>query len=182
MATVTDLYDYVPNDLNYDEANNPDYGWTSITTDQIESGNLSGEALEALTRYNKILHTEYFADMTPDVNDRIKTAKLNLSRLLSNNEMDFTFDNDIEVNETTGRVPDGSIPGNYVPSEGPNDPDGGGSRNPGEPAEPDESTVEIIITGPTGANQNYIVYGIIGFVVIVIFSLGIVLIKRTLKK
>ena len=182
MATVTDLYDYVPNDLNYDEANNPDYGWTSITTDQIESGNLSGEALEALTRYNKILHTEYFADMTPDVNDRIKTAKLNLSRLLSNNEMDFTFDNDIEVNETTGRVPDGSIPGNYVPSEGPNDPDGGGSRNPGEPAEPDESTVEIIITGPTGANQNYIVYGIIGFVVIVIFSIGIVLIKRTLKK
>lgn len=168
MATVTDLFDYVSNDLNYDENNNLDNGWVSITADQIESGQLSPEALEALTRYNKVLHTDYFSDMSPDENNRIKTNKLYLTRLLSNNEMDFTFDNDVEVNETTGRVPDESIPGNYDPSE--------------TPKEPDESEVEIIITGPTGGNQNYIIYGIIGFVVIIIFTAGIILIKRTLRK
>lgn len=178
MATVTDLYDYVSNDLNYDESNNPDYGWVSITADQIEDGYLSPEALEIFKTYNKVLHTDYFKDMSPDADNRIKTAKLYLTRLLSNNEMDFTFDNDVEVNEVTGRVPDESIPGNYIPSEGPNNPD-----NPaGEPSEPDESTVEIIITGPTGGNQNYIIYGIIGLAVIVIFSTGIILIKKFLKK
>ena len=64
MATVTDLYDYVSNDLNYDESNNPDYGWVSITADQIEDGYLSPEALPKLyylrnhriSRYRNILN------------------------------------------------------------------------------------------------------------------------------
>lgn len=168
MAIVTDLYDYVSNDLNYDEDNNLGFNWSGITIDQIQDGHLSPEALEAFSKYNKVLHTDYFSDMSPDENNRVKTAKLYLTRLLSNNEMDFTFDNDVEVNQVTGRIPDGSTPGNYVPSESPN--------------EPDESEVEIIITGPTGGNQNYIIYGIIGLVVVIIFTTGIILIKRTLKK
>ena len=106
--------------------------------------------------------------MSPDENNRVKSQKLYLTRLLANNEMDFTFDNDVEVNEVTGKIPDGSTPGNYVPSN--------------SPKEPDESEVEIIITGPTGGNQNYIIYGIIGLVIVIIFTTGIILIKRTLKK
>ena len=168
MAIVKDLYDYVSNDLNYDENNNPGYSWSDITIEQIQNGNLSSEALEELLKHNKVLHTDYFSDMSPDENNRVKTAKLYLTRLLSNNEMDFTFDNDIEVNEVTGRVPDGSTPGNYEPSN--------------SPKEPDESEVEIIITGPTGENRNYIIYGIIGLVIIIIFTLGIIFIKRILKK
>lgn len=168
MAIVIDLYDYVSNDLNYDENNNQGYNWEDITINQVPNGHLSPEALEAFSEYNKVLHTDYFSDMSPDENNRVKSQKLYLTRLLANNEMDFTFDNDVEVNEVTGKIPDGSTPGNYVPSN--------------SPKEPDESEVEIIITGPTGGNQNYIIYGIIGLVIVIIFTTGIILIKRTLKK
>lgn len=173
MATVTNLYDYLSNDLNYDENaqkvendDNP-YRWNTVTIsqEQVQNGELSQDAYNDLKNYMKILETDYFEDMSPEL--RQKTAKLYLTRLLSNNELDFTFDNDVEVHTGEGRIPDDSIPGNYVPSE--------------SPKEPDEAEVEIIITGPTGENQNYTMYFILGISIIVIFTSGIILIKRFLR-
>ena len=83
---------------------------------------------------------------------------------LSNNELDFAFDNDIEVNEVDGRIPDDSIPGNYLPSE--------------SPYERDESEVQLIITGPTGENQQYLPYIILIISGTIILVTGIIFIKK----
>lgn len=175
MATVSSLYDYVSDDLNYDEENqeigeNGDlvYGWESveITQQQVEDGNLSQEVYDQIKNYTKILDTDYFATMHPG--ERIRTAKLYLSRVLSNNELDFTFDNDVEVHTVPNRPPDNSIPGNHVPGETPQyDPD-----------EPDEDQIEIIITGPTGENQQYLPYIILIISGTIILVTGIIFIKK----
>ena len=166
MSIVTDMFDYISNDLNYDADKNNSYNWESIIQDEVPNGYLSQEVLDEFTKYNKVIHTDYFSDMNPE--NRVKTMKLNLTRLLSNNAIDFTFDNDIETVEIEGRIPDGSTPGNYEPSE--------------SPYEPDESEVQIIITGPTGGNYNYMIYGILGIIVLIIFTGGIIFIKKVLKK
>ena len=167
MATITDLYDYVSNDLVYDETlNDEQYGWITLSDREIKKGEFSEEAYNALKKYNKILHTDYFKDMNPEA--REKSAILKLTRVLANNEMDFTYDNDVEVHKLEGNPPDNSTPGNYDPSE--------------SPKEPDEDEVTIIITGPTGENRNYLIYGIIGIIILIIFTTGIILIKKFLKK
>lgn len=174
MATVKNLYDYVADNLNYDETNqeidengNLVYGWNTvtITDEQLQNGEFSEEVYNTIKEYTKILETNYFDDMSPE--NREKIAKLKLTRLLSNNELDFTFDNDVEVHTGEGRIPDDSTPGNYVPSE--------------SPKEPDEDDVEIIITGPTGENKDYILYIIIGISTLIIFTAGIIFIKKILK-
>lgn len=175
MATVTNLYDYVADDLNYDEVNqevdengNLVYGWNSvtITNEQLQNGEFSEDVYNAIKNYTKILETDYFDDMTPE--NREKIAKLNLTRLLSNNELDFAFDNDVESHTGEGRIPDDTIPGNYIPSE--------------SPKEPDEDDVEIIITGPTGENQQYLPYIILIISGAVILISGIIFIKKKIIK
>ena len=175
MATVANLYDYVADDLNYDESNqevdengNLVYGWKSvtITEEQLQNGEFSEEVYNAIKNYTKILETNYFDDMTPE--NREKIAKLNLTRVLSNNELDFTFDNDVESHTGEGRIPDDTIPGNYVPSE--------------SPQEADEDDVEIIITGPTGENLQYLPYVILIISGAVILISGIIFIKKKIIK
>lgn len=53
--------------------------------------------------------------MTPGQENSVKLV---LTRVLSNNEDDFTFPNDVEVNVVSKEKPDTSIPGNYDPVEG----------------------------------------------------------------
>ena len=96
--------------------------------------------------------------------------KLVLTRILSNNEEDFYFPNDVEVNVTTRERPDTSVPGNYDPVEG-------------EPDEPDEDEITVTITGPTGENRNYVPYIITGVGALIILIAGVVLIKtKVIKK
>ena len=94
----------------------------------------------------------------------VQREKLVLTRILSNNEEDFYFPNDVEVNVTTKERPDTSVPGNYDPVEG-------------EPDEPDEDEITVSITGPTGDNRNYLPYIITGVGALVILIAGIALIK-----
>ena len=172
IATIQNLYDYVADDLNFDEDNQVfrdkngveiDYKWNSVDIGDLVVGeNVSEEVYNEIKDFTKILQTDYFADMNPE--NRDKTARLQLTRVLSNNELDFTFDNDIEINEAGGRIPDDSIPGNYKPSESPN--------------EPDESEVELIITGPTGENQQYLPYIILIISGTIILVTGIIFIKK----
>lgn len=173
IATVKDLYDYPNNGLNFNQENQKDPNiWEDIneTPGQVlsklkelkESGRISQETYDTLKNYSRILHTETFTNMKPG--DGSKSVTMTLTRLLSNNEESFTFDNDIEVNVSNGRVPDSSTPGNYVP--------GKGSR------EPDDDNTEIIITGPTGGNNNYIPYIVLGISCLVILGAGVVFVKK----
>ena len=172
MAIVHNLYDYVADDLNFDEDNQTfvdkngvevDYKWDSVDIgDLIIGENVSEEVYNEIKDFTKILQTNYFADMNPE--NREKEAYLRLTRILSNNELDFAFDNDIEVNEVDGRIPDDSIPGNYLPSE--------------SPYERDESEVQLIITGPTGENQQYLPYIILIISGTIILVTGIIFIKK----
>ena len=176
MAIVRNLYDYVADDLNFDkenqvftdeEGNVIDIEWVSVNQEELQEGvNISSEALEELQEFVKILKTDYFADMNPE--NREKVGKLQLTRILSNNELDFVFDNDIEINNSGGRIPDDAIPGNYNPSESPN--------------EQDESEVPLIITGPTGENQQYIPYIILIISSAIIAITGIIFIKKKIIK
>ena len=176
MAIVRNLYDYVADDLNFDEENQVftdeegnviDIEWVSVNQEELQEGvNISSEALEELQEFVKILKTDYFADMNPE--NREKVGKLQLTRILSNNELDFVFDNDIEINNSGGRIPDDAIPGNYNPSESPN--------------EQDESEVQLIITGPTGENQQYIPYIILIISSAIIAITGIIFIKKKIIK
>ena len=129
----------------------------------IETGRFAEEVAKALEEhnYNQILFTERFNDMKPGTEQR---EKLVLTRILSNNEEDFYFPNDVEVNVTTKERPDTSVPGNYDPVEG-------------EPDEPDEDEITVSITGPTGDNRNYLPYIITGVGALVILIAGIALIK-----
>lgn len=172
MATVKNLYDYVADDLNFDEDNQifvdengveVDYKWNSVDIrDLVVGENVSEEVFNEIKDFTKILQTEYFEDMNPG--DRERVGKLQLTRILSNNELDFAFDNDIEINEAENRIPDDSIPGNYIPSESPN--------------ERDESEVQLIITGPTGENQQYLPYIILIISGTIILVTGIIFIKK----
>ena len=89
--------------------------------------------------------------------------------MLSNNEEDFYFRNDVEVNTLNGRKPDTSVPGNYVPGENNH--------------EPDDNNKTLTITGPTGEKHNYQMYVIIGISSFIILGLGTFIInKKCLRK
>ena len=90
---------------------------------------------------------------------------MEVSRLLSNDADDFTLDNYIEVNILWDKPMDESTPGNLVP---------GNSTT----YENDDDHVDATITGPTGENQNYVPYVILGISTFVILGAGIVFIKK----
>ena len=168
IATVKELFDYVDKNLQYMIENQADSSiWRQLADGElnnlIEEGRFSEEVGKVLKdhNYNQILVTENFKDMVPG---EVQREKLVLTRILSNNEEDFYFPNDVEVNVTTKERPDTSVPGNYDPVEG-------------EPDEPDEDEITVSITGPTGDNRNYLPYIITGVGALVILIAGVVLIK-----
>ena len=165
MATVSKLYDYLSNDLDFKDSNLKENGgsWTVVNSrDLSKGGNLSEKAFESVRKYNRIFQTEEFANMEPG---QIKTVKMSTSKLLSNNENDYSFDNDVETNELKERKIKDSIPGNYVPSES-------------SPHEQDDSNKNIVITVPTGENKDYLPYIILTISALIIISAGVVLIKK----
>ena len=174
IATVKELFDYVDKNLQYVVENQQDASiWTQLDDETlqtlIETGRFAEEVANSLKEhnYNQILFTERFDDMKPGEEQR---EKLVLTRILSNNEEDFYFPNDVEVNVTTRERPDTSVPGNYDPVEG-------------EPDEPDEDEITVTITGPTGENRNYVPYIITGVGALIILIAGVVLIKtKVIKK
>lgn len=169
LATVTKMIDYLSNGLNFNEQNATNGIWQQVNIEQqlVEDGVLSQEAFEIAKTYNKVLQTDYFKDMTPG---NVKTAKMVVSRLLSNNANDYTFDNDIEVIELTGRKIKDSIPGNYVPGDS-------------LTSENDDDNKMITITGPTGEDNNYLPYIMLGISCLAILGAGIIfIIKKVLRK
>lgn len=173
LATISSIFDYLSNGLMYDN-NNPDNtsNWQQISsteyTDLFNQGLLSEDALKAIKEYNQILQTSAFDDMRPGEGER--RVPLVVSRLLSNNEEDLIFENDIEVNEVINRrmEHDGeyTTPGDYVPSE------------TGRETGYDDDYIYLTVTGPTGEDRNYIPYIILGVSSFIILATGIVFIKK----
>lgn len=165
IATITDLFDYPNSGLNFDENNPENSIWEHIKLNDIDTNRLSEAARKALSKYSVILHTTAFKDMKPG---EIKTQYMTLTRLLANVNDDFSFDNEVEINTYDGRKTDYTIPGNYDPSDsttGENDNDG---KN-------------IVITGPTGENQQILPYILLGITSLLTLVVGVVLIKKVVK-
>ena len=168
------LFDYLSNEISYDETNqtNIDSGWENIRNESmfetlVEDGYLSQEAFDAIKEYNQVLSTNAFADMK--IERRVE--HLEVSKVLSNTAEDLIFDNDLEVNILTGRRTtkeedddEYTIPGDYVPSNGPT----GG----------DDDYRYVTVTPPTGENQNYMPYIILGISAFIILGTGIIFIKK----
>lgn len=162
LATVTRLLDYLSNGLTYDEAANSGL-WEKFELDSSMIGRyFSEDAYNILKKYNGIFQTDEFANMEPG---QVKTVEFKASRLLSNNAEDFNFDNDIEVNTLKNKKIEDSIPGNYVPGDS-------------TTYEKDNDTVNIVITGPTGENRNYLPYVLLGISLFIILATGIIFIKK----
>ena len=197
------MMDYLSNDLAYEEESlinpdgtttNADYRWTNIRnletqTVQYNGGTIelpglkddrgkgiywSEQAFDELQGFNQVLATDYFEDMKFEK----RTAKLQVSRVLSNSADDLTFYNDIEVNVLKGRrttKPDDNekltVPGDYVVT---ND----GRRNPGG----DDDHRYVLVTEPTGEDQNYVIYVILGVSTLIILTAGIIFIKKKVLK
>ena len=193
------LTDYLSNDLAYDpesvinpsgDTTNADYGWTNIRNVEeqtIEYNDKEGifpglnteynesdpywskDAYDILQGFNQVLATDYFKDMKFEE----KTAKLQVSRVLSNTADDLTFYNDIEVNilkggrtSETGEDDDYTIPGDFIPTEGGRDSGG------------DDVYRLVTVTEPTGEDQNYAIYIILGVSTLIILTAGIIFIKK----
>ena len=168
VASIVDMYDYLPDDMVFqDELSN---NWEKIEIADSDKGTiLSEEVYEAVKGSQNVIHltTPIFEDMEPgtvrstaDVNSNII-----VSRQLSTQSDDLTYENDIEIIKLKGRLPDNSIPGNYDPTTN-------------TPNEPDDSYASVTITAPTGENRQYILYGALGISLLIIVGVGIVFIKK----
>ncbi len=99
--------------------------------------------------------------------------KLYTTRYLATTTNDIVEENRVEIVELNGgRTIERSVPGNYIPKE----------SNPDDPGEPDDSSVKLIITPPTGSTVNNVPYLIAATVTFTILVLGIVVIKKRIVK
>ena len=167
IARVVDMYDYLPNELLLQTTNDPNNPWEKITVQSTDKGTiLSEEVYDKVKGLQNIVHlkTPIFEDMAP--NSVKKDNSLVVSRQLSSASDDsLTYENDIEIIKLTGRPPEDSTPGNYDPTT--NTPD-----------ELDDGHVPVTITGPTGENRQYLLYGILGVSALIIIGVGIIIIKK----
>ena len=168
IATVVDMYDYLPEEvvLESNEGNN----WERIQISNDMKGKLLSEQVyEKVKGLQNIIHLKnpIFESMTPG-SEAVDTSMV-VSKQLSSTADDLTYENDVEIIKLKGRKTIDSVPGNYDPTT--NSPD-----------EADDDSVILTITGPTGENRQYIIYGIIGITLLVIIGVGIIIIKRKVLK
>lgn len=174
VAKVKELFDYVSKNLNYEKETKITYNgatvenkdiWQEVNVNAIGADRLSAEAYEVVKGLNTVLYTTEFADIAPGER---RTVPLQLATILSNQSTDFTYDNEVEINLLHGRTIKSSTPGNYVPGEGPD--------------EPDSDIAEMMVTGPYGENRQYAYYIIIGLGVCAVLGVGIFLTKKFVIK
>lgn len=164
-ATITQLYDYPSNEIKFLSEDQEDRdAWKEIKVNEnlFTNGFLSKETYDAMKKYDTVLTTEMFNDMKPGDN---RSVKMKLSRILSTTSDDLNIGNDIEVIALKDRTMKDSTPGNYIPA--------GDSTH-----ERDDANANVIVTGPTGEDMNYVYYVIIGVLSLIILATGTILIKK----
>ena len=178
IATVVDMFDYLPEDLvlQSTEGNN----WERIDiTEDMKDKLLAGVIYDEVKGRQNIIHlaNPIFENMVPG-SEAVDTSMV-VSKLLSTSTDDLTYENDIEIIELKGRKTYDSIPGNYNPTTNE-------SYDPYTDTytgdELDDDKVEITITPPTGENKVYWIYGVVGAVMLIVIGLGVVIIKKKVLK
>ena len=159
------IYDY-PENIGYDEGTNPDW-----TTQNIDYTILKQEVQNRINRDNRlVIATNLTKDLKPGEETNaliLTTSKL----MISGSDNDMIYNNVAEIVQVTnkvGRRDEGSIPGNYIPLSNITD-------------EPDTDVATITVTDPTGL-QGPQIYYILSITIGAILILGIVLIKKVIKK
>ena len=163
ITTIVDMFDYLPEDLVLEST---DGNWESIEVTPDMKGQLfADDVYEVVKNLQNIIHLKnpIFENMEPG-SEAVDTTMV-VSKQLSVSSDDLTYENDIEVIKLKGRKTIDSIPGNYDPTTN-------------TPNEPDDDYVGLTITGPTGDDRQYILYGAIGIGILVVVGVGIVIIKR----
>ncbi len=160
------VYDY-PEKLGFDEDSTINPSWTK---EGIDTTILKQDAQNRIANGALVIKAteKLFQDLKPG--ESTQTVTMTLSKIMSvGGSDDLSYDNNVEIVSRingVGRRDEASIPGNYVPHDGPTEPDTG------------EATVTI--TDPTGQNKVY--YGL-AITVGIIVAIGIVLIqKKILRK
>lgn len=178
IATVVDMFDYLPEDLvlQSTEGNN----WERIDiTEDMKDQLLAGVIYDEVKGRQNIIHlaNPIFENMTPG-SEAVDTSMV-VSKQLSTSTDDLTYENDIEIIELKGRKTYDSIPGNYNPTTNE-------SYDPYTDTytgdELDDDEVEVTITPPTGENKVYWIYGVVGAVMLIVIGLGVVIIKKKVLK
>ncbi len=188
IATVVDMFDYLPEDLVFQTENSDNASWELINiTPDMENELLAKAVYERVNGLSNIVHLTEEGSRTFDLEPgQTATENIIVSRQLATSSDDLTYENDVEVIRLTGRAPIDSTPGNYDPVENETYDPGDPTNSPEYPNggtftgenEPDDDKVEVTITPPTGEFRQYLLYGIIGISILVIVGVGIVIIKK----
>lgn len=173
-TTVNQIVDYVENNLQFDssDSTNAGNGWSVITADALTSSGLVNSNLsDKLAQFNTIITTENIEqELTPGEE---ASVTLVLSQLITaqNAEDDLTYENMVEIVETSnsvGRRMAYSVVGNQDPTT--------------DPAEVDSNVAERIIILPPFGIGDTIIYAGIALAIGAILVVGIVLIKKKVIK
>ena len=127
---------------------------------------LSNEVYKAVEKRTNIVHlnpAKKVFEMEPGSERR--STSLTVDKLLTSSSDDLTFENDIEIIKLRGRKSRNSTPGNYNPTTN-------------QIHEEDDDNVTLTITGPTGSNKQYVVYGVVGISMLIVIGIGIIVIKK----
>lgn len=177
IATVVDMYDYLPEELMLQQTDGNNWERIDLgeNPEEIRDKILADPIYETVKDYQNVVHlvNPIFENMEPG--QRVVDNSLVVSKLLSVATDDLTYENDIEIVKLKGRKTYDSIPGNY-------DPTTNESYEPGTDTyggdELDDDYVPVTITPPYGENRTYWMLGIIGITALIIIGVGVVIIKK----
>ena len=178
IATVIDMFDYLPEDLVLQSTEGNNWERIDITSD-MKDKLLADVIYDEVKGRQNIIHlaNPIFENMVPG-SEAVDTSMV-VSKQLSPSSDDLTYENDIEIIKLKGRKTYDSIPGNYNPTTNESyDP----YTDTYKGDELDDDEVEVTITPPTGESRAYWIYGIIGISVLIIMGVGVVIIKKKVLK
>ena len=193
QQTVELVADYVDPELTFEVGANGD--WQQSSAEQLHNdGYITDNAYNALKRDGyTVFTTTAFNNV---VTGQSRTQQLFASKLLANQEDEYTYENHAEILAVNGKiaktiaesnngaqVPKAYKPGNYEPStlektSNPSDPNISHKRL----HEQDDDDVIIRITPETGSIDNTIIYVITVLVTLIVLGGGIFIIKKKVLK
>ena len=186
-TTIEQVVDYVDDELTVTtDGENGD--WTIVDWDYLVNNgyidpklNPNGTDPDRIENKNyTILVTDAFKNVTTESGNNAKTIYMHVSKLLGNQENEYTYENHVEIIQIGGKIartikevkPDGTQvekqykPGNYKPTDA--------SRV----HEPDDDRIIARITPPTGLLDNIGTYIIILTISLLVIGVGTYIIKK----
>ena len=176
-TAIRKVVDYMDDSLAYDDQQNSSIGWQKVnasdlynwTKDQDNNSKqlIAEDVKKAVEKGYTIAVTEYFYQSGQSIEPgSIGNVKIYGSKVLSTSEKGVSVENHAEIIETMGgRTIRNSTPGNYNP-------------NTRKPDEPDDDMTSLIITPPTGLNDNKIFIFSISLIVFIALAGGVYFIKK----